>query len=79
MSDVIPTLVQSLTSTCLHLKEIKNAYKITLRLILQNKSVITNFTDALNFWSIPRETYEESLALIQGKSANFEPSEDYEY
>lgn len=58
---------------------IENADKITLRLMLQHKSGIPNFTDAPNFWAAPGETYEENLALILDKPANFEPGEDYEY
>lgn len=58
---------------------IENSDKITLRLMIQHRSGIPNFTDAPNFWAAPTETYEESLALIQGKPANFEPGEDYEY
>ena len=60
-------------------KEIDNADKITLRLMIQHKSGIPNFTDAPKFWEAPTETFEESLALIKGKPANFEPGEDYEY
>lgn len=59
--------------------KIENADKITLRLMIQHRSGIPNFTDAPNFWAAPTETYEESLALILGKPANFEPDEDYEY
>lgn len=58
---------------------IEHADKITLRLMIQHRSGIPNFTDAPNFWESPIETYEESLALIQDKPANFEPDEDYEY
>ena len=58
---------------------IENADKITLRLMLQHRSGIPNFTDAYNFWAAPTQTYEESLALILDKPANFEPSDDYEY
>jgi CubicO group peptidase (beta-lactamase class C family) len=58
---------------------IENADKITLRLMLQHRSGIPNFTNAPNFWAAPTETYEESLALILDKPANFEPGEDYEY
>ena len=58
---------------------IEHADKITLRLMIQHRSGIPNFTDAPNFWESPTETYEESLALIQDKPANFEPDEDYEY
>ena len=59
--------------------KIENADKITLRLMIQHRSGIPNFTDAPNFWEAPTETYEESLALILGKPANFDPGEDYEY
>lgn len=58
---------------------IENAEKITLRLMIQHRSGIPNFTDVPNFWANPTETYEESLKLILDKSANFEPGEDYEY
>ena len=58
---------------------IENAEKITLRLMIQHRSGIPNFTDAPNFWSAPTGSYEESLALIKDLPANFEPGEDYEY
>lgn len=58
---------------------IENADKITLRLMIQHRSGIPNFTDAPNFWASPTKSYEESLALILDKPANFEPGEDYEY
>ncbi|MBD8491002.1 beta-lactamase family protein [Echinicola sp. CAU 1574] len=58
---------------------IENADKITLRLMIQHRSGIPNFTDVPNFWAAPTETYEGSLALILDKPANFEPGEDYEY
>ncbi|MCR9229285.1 MAG: beta-lactamase family protein [Flavobacteriaceae bacterium] len=58
---------------------IENAEKITLRLMIQHRSGIPNFTDAPNFWAAPTQTFEESLALIMDKPANFEPGEDYEY
>ncbi|MGQ1909075.1 serine hydrolase domain-containing protein [Marinifilum sp. RC60d5] len=58
---------------------IENANKITLRLMIQHRSGIPNFTDAPNFWASPTQTFEESLALILDKPANFKPDEDYEY
>jgi CubicO group peptidase (beta-lactamase class C family) len=58
---------------------IENADKITLRLMIQHRSGIPNFTDAPNFWATPTKNYKESLALILDKPANFEPGEDYEY
>jgi len=58
---------------------IENADKITLRLMIQHRSGIPNFTDTPNFWATPTQSYEESLALILDKPANFETGEDYEY
>ncbi|MEP4598425.1 MAG: serine hydrolase domain-containing protein, partial [Cyclobacteriaceae bacterium] len=58
---------------------IEHADKITLRLMIQHRSGIPNFTDAPNFWAAPTGSYEEGLALILDKPANFEPGEDYEY
>ena len=59
--------------------KIDNAEKITLRMMIQHRSGIPNFTDAPNFWASPTQSYEESLALILNKPANFEPGTDYEY
>ncbi|PNQ72541.1 serine hydrolase [Hanstruepera neustonica] len=58
---------------------IENADRITLRLLIKHRSGIPNFTDAPNFWAAPTKSYEESLALIIDKPANFEPDNDYEY
>ncbi|WP_420582802.1 serine hydrolase domain-containing protein [Reichenbachiella sp.] len=58
---------------------IENVDKISLRLMIQHRSGIPNFTDTPNFWGAPTETFEESLALILDKPANFEPGTDYEY
>lgn len=58
---------------------IEHAEKITLKLMIQHKSGIPNFTDAPNFWAAPTQSYEESLALILDNPANFKPGEGYEY
>ena len=58
---------------------IENVDQITLRQMVQHRSGMPNFTDAPDFWAAPTETYEESIALISGLPANFEPGEDYEY
>jgi len=58
---------------------IEHADRITLRLMIQHRSGLPNFTDAPGFWAAPTGTYEESLALILDKPANFEPGEGYEY
>ncbi|APY00302.1 serine hydrolase domain-containing protein [Lacinutrix venerupis] len=58
---------------------VEHADKITLRLMIQHRSGIPNFTDTPDFWAEPTETFEESLALIDGKPANFKPGKKYEY
>ncbi len=58
---------------------IENADKISLRLMIQHRSGLPNFTDTPNFWAAPTHTFEESIGLILDKPANFEPGEDYEY
>jgi len=60
-------------------QRIENADQITLQMMLKHRSGIPNFTDAPGFWAAPTETFEQSLALIDGLPANFEPDQDYEY
>ena len=58
---------------------IENADKITLKMMVQHRSGIPNFTDSFNYWAAPKESDDEKLALVLGLPANFEPGEDYEY
>lgn len=63
--------------------KIENADTITLRMLIQHRSGIPNFTDVDTFpWLAPfdeNEDTERSLALIYNKPANFTPGERYEY
>ena len=58
---------------------IEYADKITLRMLVQHRSGIPNFTDTYRYWAAPKETTDEQLALVLDKPANFKPNEDYEY
>ncbi len=58
---------------------IENAETITLKLLIQHRSGIPNFTDAPNFWGAPAMGYEDCLALILDKPAVFAPDQDYMY
>jgi CubicO group peptidase (beta-lactamase class C family) len=60
-------------------RRIENADKITLRMMVQHRSGIPNYTDSYNYWASPKENDDEKLALVLDKPANFEPGEDYEY
>lgn len=58
---------------------IENADKIALKMMVQHRSGIPNYTDSFNYWVAPKETADENLALVLDMPANFEPNEDYEY
>lgn len=69
LSDYFPELVG----------RIGNAEKITLRLMVQHRSGIPNYTNTPNFWINPPKNNNEALDRILDKPANFEPGQDYEY
>lgn len=58
---------------------IENADRITLKMMVQHRSGIPNFTDSGGFWENPPDSSEESLALALDEPALFEPGEDYSY
>ena len=58
---------------------IENAKKITLRLMVQHRSGIPNFTDSPNFWENPPKSSRETLELALDLPAYFEPDEEYGY
>jgi len=58
---------------------IENAEKITLRLMVQHRSGIPNYTDHPGFWENPPESSKEMLELALDLPASFEPDEDYGY
>lgn len=58
---------------------IENADKITLRMMVQHRSGIPNFTDTPDYWTNPPESSQEALGLVLDLPANFEPGDDYEY
>jgi CubicO group peptidase (beta-lactamase class C family) len=58
---------------------IENVDKITLRMMVQHRSGIPNYTDSHNYWVAPKESDKERLELVLDLPANFQPGEDYEY
>lgn len=58
---------------------IENADKITLRMLVQHRSGIPNFTDTPGYWEHPPKGNRENLALILNKPADFDPDEKYSY
>ena len=58
---------------------IENADKITLRMMVQHRSGIPNFTDTPNFWKDPPKNRKEALERVLDLPADFKPGEDYEY
>lgn len=58
---------------------IENAEQITIRMLVQHRSGIPNYTDINDYWAHPRQTEQERLELILDLPANFKPNEDFEY
>ncbi len=58
---------------------IEYADKITLRLMVQHRSGIPNYTDSPNYWIDPPVSDKEKLELALDLPANFEPGEAYGY
>jgi CubicO group peptidase (beta-lactamase class C family) len=69
LSDYFPELVG----------RIENAEKITLRLMVQHRSGIPNFTDNPTYWENEQENGKKALEFALDLPANFEPDEDYGY
>ena len=58
---------------------IEYADKITVRMMVQHRSGIPNFTDTHNYWVHPKENNKERLELVLDLPASFEPGDDFEY
>jgi len=58
---------------------IDNADSISLKMMVQHRSGIPNYTDSPNYWSYPVRSYQDTLELIQDVPSNFAPDSDYEY
>lgn len=58
---------------------IEHADKITLKMMVQHRSGIPNYTDTPDYWAHPKENNREKLDLVLDLPANFKPGEDYEY
>ncbi len=69
LSDYFPELVG----------RIENSKEITLRLMVQHRSGIPNFTDNSDFWKNSPETSRETLEFALDLPANFKPDKNYGY
>jgi len=58
---------------------IENADKITLRMMVQHRSGIPNFTDTPGYWIAPPKANRQNLELVLDKPADFEPDKKYSY
>ncbi len=58
---------------------IENADKITVRMMVQHRSGIPNYTDTKNYWVHPKQSDKERLDLVLDLPAKFKPNMDYEY
>lgn len=58
---------------------IENAKEITLRMMVQHRSGIPNFTDNPAFWQNEQENNKKALDFALDLPASFKPDEGYEY
>ncbi|OBX22346.1 MULTISPECIES: serine hydrolase domain-containing protein [Bizionia] len=58
---------------------IENANEITLRMMLQHRSGIPNFTDHTDYWVNPPDARQEKLEYALDLPASFKPDKGYEY
>ncbi|WGD34527.1 serine hydrolase [Olleya sp. YS] len=58
---------------------IEFAEDITIRMLVQHRSGIPNFTDSPEFWSNQPNTNIDVLQYVLDKPANFKPNTDYGY
>lgn len=58
---------------------IENTEKITLRLMVQHRSGIPNYTDNPDFWESRQNSNKDALDFALDLPANFEPDKDYGY
>ena len=58
---------------------IENANKITLRLMVQHRSGIPNFTDNPTYWENEQENGKRALEFALDLPASFKPDKGYEY
>jgi D-alanyl-D-alanine carboxypeptidase len=69
LADYIPELVG----------RIENADKVTLRMLVQHRSGIPDFTRITGYWEAPPKENRENLELVLDKPADFEPDKKYSY
>lgn len=60
-------------------KRIENSDEITLRLMVQHRSGIPNFTDNAEFWESSPKTSRDALEFALDLPASFEPDKGYQY
>lgn len=59
--------------------KIENADKITLKMLVEHRSGIPNFTNVSAYWAAPKESNEEKLELIYNLPADFQPNDQFSY
>ncbi|MEQ8478048.1 serine hydrolase domain-containing protein [Fulvivirga sp.] len=58
---------------------IENSDRITLRMMVQHRSGIPNFTDTPGYWEAPPKTNRGNLELVLDKPSDFKPDKKYRY
>ncbi|MEZ5173924.1 MAG: serine hydrolase domain-containing protein [Bacteroidia bacterium] len=59
--------------------KIENANSITLKMLVEHRSGIPNYTDIPGYWEMNLKSRMEDLELVYNKAADFEPGSQYAY
>ncbi len=59
--------------------KIENSDRITLKMLVQHRSGIPNYTEHPGYWADPPRSREENLQLVLNLPARFEPDQGFEY
>ncbi len=62
-----------------HKGRIENMEEITIEMLVKHRSGIPDYTRTADYWSHPKQTDEERLALVLDQTAHFKPNTDFEY
>ncbi len=58
---------------------LKNSDKITIKMLMQHRSGLPDFTRVNNYWEHPNDNNKERLDIVLDLDVHFAPGTDYEY
>lgn len=80
VSDSLIELDQTISYFFPELKNrLKNANEITVKMLVQHRSGLPDYTRINNYWEHPKDNNQERLEIVLDLDVNFAPNTNYEY